>query len=163
MDGQPRDREHEMIKNRIILIILAWSACAILDAPSNLIIGFSVYFVVGITIAIAYHVDRKTSNLRRFIGLCTDFGAAAFIFHIGGESVAALYPLMLWVILGNGFRFGVTWLFLASAMAAIAFGWTIYTVDFWRDSPSLSIGLLVGLLVIPAYCSTLITKISQAK
>ena len=40
MDGQPRDREHEMIKNRIILIILAWSACAILDAPSNLIIAF---------------------------------------------------------------------------------------------------------------------------
>ncbi len=163
MDGQARDREHEMIKNRIILIILAWSACAILDAPSGLIVGFGVYFVIGITIAIAYHVDRKPSNLRRFIGLCTDFGAGAFIFQIGGESVAALYPLMLWVILGNGFRFGVTWLFLASAMAAIAFGWTIYTVDFWRNSPSLSIGLLVGLLVIPAYCSTLITKISQAK
>lgn len=163
MDGQARDREHEMIKNRIILIILAWSACAILGAPSGLIIGFGVYFVIGITIAIAYHVDRKSSNVRRFIGLCTDFGAAAFIFQIGGASVAALYPLMLWVILGNGFRFGVTWLFLASAMAAIAFGFTIYTVDFWRNSPSLSIGLLVGLLVIPAYCSTLITKISQAK
>tara|TARA_R110000824_G_scaffold195149_1_gene377825 strand:- start:1502 stop:4024 length:2523 start_codon:yes stop_codon:yes gene_type:complete len=163
MDGQARDREHEMIKNRIILIIMAWSACAILDAPDGLIIGFGVYFVIGIAIAIAYHVDRKSSNLRRFIGLCTDFGVGAFIFQIGGESVAALYPLMLWVILGNGFRFGVTWLFLASAMAAIAFGWTIYTVDFWRNSPSLSIGLLVGLLVIPAYCSTLITKISQAK
>jgi two-component system sensor histidine kinase RpfC len=163
MDGEASDREYEMIKNRIILIILAWSACAILSAPRGLIIGFGVYFIIGIAIAIAYHIDQKPSSLRRFIGLCTDFGAGAFIFHVGGESVAALYPLMLWVILGNGFRFGVTWLFLASAMAAIAFGWTIYTVDFWRNSPSLSIGLLVGLLVIPAYCSTLITKISQAK
>ncbi|MGB5484888.1 ATP-binding response regulator [Parasphingorhabdus sp.] len=163
MDGQACDREHEMIKNRIILIILAWSGCAILSAPTGLIIGFGVYFIVGVAIAIAYHVHRKPSNLRRFIGLCTDFGASAFIFQVGGESVAALYPLMLWVILGNGFRFGVTWLFLASAMAAITFGWTIYTVDFWRNSPSLSIGLLAGLLVIPAYCSTLITKISQAK
>ncbi len=163
MDGQARDREHEMIKNRIILIVLAWSACAILSAPTGLIIGFGIYFIVSIAIAIAYHVHRKPSSVRRFMGLCTDFGAATFLFQIGGESVAAVYPLMLWVILGNGFRFGVFWLFLASAMAAIAFGWTIYTVDFWRDSLSLSIGLLVGLLVIPAYCSTLITKISQAK
>ncbi len=97
------------------------------------------------------------------MGLLTDYSAMAYGFQVGGASSEAFYPLMLWVILGNGFRFGVPWLFLASAMAAIAFGWTIYTVDFWRNNPSLSTGLLVGLLVIPAYCSTLITKISQAK
>ncbi|MEO9600553.1 ATP-binding protein [Parasphingorhabdus sp.] len=163
MDGQARDREHEMIKNRIVLIVLAFSACAILGAPAGMIIGFGVYFVVSIAIAVAYHVDRAPSDLRRFLGLCTDFGAAAFLFQIGGESSAAVYPLLLWVILGNGFRFGVPWLFLASAMASLAFGWTIYSVDFWRENSSLSIGLLVGLIAIPAYCSTLITKISQAK
>lgn len=163
MDGQVRDREHEMIKNRIILIIIAWSSFAILDASSGLIIGFGVYFIVSIAVAIAYRMHPKPSSLRRFLGLCIDFGAAAFLFQIGGESFAAVYPALLWVILGNGFRFGVNWLYLASAMAAIAFGWTIYSVDYWRNSPSLSIGLLVALIVIPAYCSTLITKISQAK
>lgn len=163
MDGQIRDREHEMIKNRIILIILAWSSFAILDASSGLIIGFGIYFVVSIAVALAYWLYPKPSSLRRFMGLCIDFGAAVFLFQIGGESFAAVYPALLWVILGNGFRFGVNWLYLASAMAAIAFGWTIYTVDYWRNSPSLSIGLLVALIVIPAYCSTLITKISQAK
>ena len=163
MDGQVRDREHEMIKNRIILIILAWASFAILDASSGLIIGFGVYFFVSIAIAIAYRLYPRPSSLRRFMGLCVDFGAAAFLFQIGGESFAAVYPALLWVILGNGFRFGVKWLYLASAMAAISFGWTIYHVEYWRNSPSLSIGLLVGLIVIPAYCSTLITKISQAK
>ena len=163
MDGQARDREHEMIKNRIILIILAWSSFAILDASPGLIIGFGVYFFVSIGVAIAYRLHPRPSNLRRFMGLCIDFGAAVFLFQIGGESFAAVYPALLWVILGNGFRFGVKWLYLASAMAALSFGWTIYHVDFWRNSPSLSIGLLVGLVVIPAYCSTLITKISQAK
>ena len=163
MDGRARDREHEMIKNRIILIILAWSSFAILNAAPGLIIGFGVYFFVSIAVAIAYRLHPKPSGFRRFIGLCIDFGAAAFLFRIGGESFAAVYPALLWVILGNGFRFGVNWLYLASAMAAIVFGWTIYTVDYWRNSPSLSIGLLVGLVVIPAYGSTLITKISQAK
>lgn len=163
MDVQARDREHEMIKNRIVLIILAWSSFAILDASRGLIIGFGIYFFVSIAVAAAYRLHPRPSSLRRFMGLCIDFGAAAFLFRIGGESFAAVYPALLWVILGNGFRFGVKWLYLASAMAAISFGWTIYTVDYWRGSPSLSIGLLVGLVVIPAYCSTLITKISQAK
>ncbi|MEH6789560.1 ATP-binding protein [Parasphingorhabdus sp.] len=163
MDGQMRDREHEMIKNRIVLIILAWSSFAILGGPAGLITGFGIYFAVSIAVAIAYRLDPRPSNLRRFMGLCIDFGAAAFLFQIGGESFAAVYPALLWVILGNGFRFGVNWLYLASAMAAAVFGFTIYTVDYWRNSPSLSIGLLVGLIVIPAYCSTLITKISQAK
>lgn len=158
-----RDREHEMIKNRIILVILGWSVCVMLGATPGLILGFSIYFIMSVAIAIAYHAHPKPSNLRRFIGLCTDFGVGAFLFQVGGESVAAGYPLFLWVILGNGFRFGVLWLFLASAMATMAFGWAIYSVDFWRENPSLSIGLLIGLLVIPAYCSTLITKISQAK
>ncbi len=163
MDGQARDREHEMIKNRIILIILAWSSFAILDASPGLIIGFGVYFFVSIVVAIAYRLHPRPSNRRRFMGLCIDFGAAIFLFQIGGENFAAVYPALLWVILGNGFRFGVKWLYLASVMAAMSFGWTIYHVDYWRNSPSLSIGLLVGLVVIPAYCSTLITKISQAK
>ncbi|MEO9635163.1 MAG: ATP-binding protein [Parasphingorhabdus sp.] len=163
MDGQARDREHEMIKNRIVLIVIAWSACALLDAAVGLIVGFGVYFALSISIAIAYRLNPKTSNMRRFVGLCIDFGAAAFLFQIGGASFAAVYPLLLWVILGNGFRFGVKWLFLASAMATIAFGWTAYSVDYWRNSPSLSIGLLIGLVIIPAYCSTLITKISLAK
>ena len=163
MDGRARDREHEMIKNRIILIILAWSACAILGASSGLIIGFGVYFAVGIAIAIAYHIHPKPSGLRRFIGLSTDCAVGTFLFYVGGENAAAFYPLLLWVILGNGFRFGVPWLFLAAAMETIAFAWIVYNVDFWRNNPSLSIGLVVGLMVIPAYCSTLITKISLAK
>ncbi|WP_164089264.1 ATP-binding protein [Sphingorhabdus sp. YGSMI21] len=163
MDGQIRDREHEMIKNRIILVILGWSVCVMLGATPGLIVGFSVYFILSVAIAVAYRMHRKPSSLRRFLGLCTDFGVGAFLFQVGGESVAAGYPLFLWVILGNGFRFGIFWLFIASVMAAMAFGWAIYTVDFWRNNSSLSIGLLIGLLVIPAYCSTLITKISQAK
>ena len=163
MDGQVKDREHEMIKNRIILIILAGTACAVLGAPLQLIIAFGIYFVVSVAIAVAYYIHRQPSNLRRLAGLALDFGAIAFGFQVGGESSHAFYPLMLWVTLGNGFRFGVPWLFLASAMAAVSFGWAIYSVDFWRQNPSLSTGLLIGLVMIPAYCSTLITKISRAK
>src|SRR5690606_40726876 len=42
------------------------------------------------------------------------------------------------------------------------FGWAVYTVSYWQENLSLALGLLIGLIVIPAYCSTLIIKISKA-
>lgn len=163
MGHHTSDREHEMIKNRLVLVILSSIACLAFGGGPSLIMGFSIYFLAGLVLAAAYRLYPQPSNLRRFVGLCVDFGTGAYLLQLGGDSSAAGYPIFLWVILGNGFRFGIKWLFLASMMASIAFGWTIYTVEFWRENLPLSIGLLIGLIVIPAYCSTLITKISMAK
>jgi len=158
MGHHTSDREHEMIKNRLVLVILSSIACLAFGGGPSLIMGFSIYFLAGLVLAAAYRLYPQPSNLRRFVGLCVDFGTGAYLLQLGGDSSAAGYPIFLWVILGNGFRFGIKWLFLASMMASIAFGWTIYTVEFWSENLPLSIGLLIGLIVIPAYCSTLITK-----
>ncbi len=158
-----QDREHEMIRNRIGLIIIALTLFLIVGAPTAMFQGFMIYFGLGLALALGHWLYPKPSNLRRFLGLCTDFGCGAYLLSVGSAEIAGFYPIFLWVILGNGFRFGIKWLFLASFMATAAFGWTIYSVAYWQSSMSLSIGLLLGLLIIPAYCSTLILKLSKAK
>ena len=161
--GHAQDREHEMIINRIVLIIIASSIAWFLDAAPDIMIAFQIHFMVSLMIAIAYRFDRRPSTVRRLAGIINDFGAGTYLFHIGGASLAALYPIYLWVILGYGFRFGISWLFVATGLATLSFGWTVYNVPYWQENLSLSIGLLIGLAVIPSYCSTLITKLSQAK
>ncbi|MEM8918734.1 MAG: response regulator [Pseudomonadota bacterium] len=161
--GHAWDREHEMIINRIVLIIIASSIAWFLDAAPNIMMAFQIHFMVSLMIAIAYRFDRRPSMVRRLAGIINDFGAGTYLFHIGGASLAALYPIYLWVILGYGFRFGIRWLFVATGLATLSFGWTVYNVPYWQENLSLSIGLLLGLAVIPSYCSTLITSLSQAK
>lgn len=157
-----RDREREMIINRLVLIIITLSISFYLDAAMNIMLGFKLHLVASLAIFTAYRLNPGPSNARRFAGLITDFGVATYLFEIGGSSVAALYPLYLWVILGYGFRFGIKWLGVSAAMGTISFGWTVYSVPFWQQNLSLSMGLLFGLIIIPAYCSTLIIKISKA-
>ena len=152
-----------MIINRIVLIIIASSIAWFLDAAPDIMLAFQIHFMVSLMIAIAYRFDRHPSTVRRLAGIINDFGAGTYLFHIGGASLAALYPIYLWVILGYGFRFGIRWLFVATGLATLSFGWTVYNVPYWQENLSLSIGLLIGLAVIPSYCSTLITKLSQAK
>ncbi|GAA0480859.1 hypothetical protein GCM10009096_23700 [Parasphingorhabdus litoris] len=157
-----RDREREMIINRLVLILITLSISFFLEAPKDIMLGFQIHLLSSWAIFIAYRLNPGPSTARRIAGLCTDFGVSTYLFAIGGGAVAALYPLYLWVILGYGFRFGIKWLAVAAAMGTLSFGWTVFNVPFWQENISLSSGLLVGLIIIPAYCSTLIKKISKA-
>lgn len=157
-----RDREREMIINRLVLIIIALTITYFLDGSADLMLGFQLHLMGSLAILIANRFNPEPSSARRFAGLVVDFGVSTYLFEIGGGAVAALYPLYLWVILGYGFRFGVKWLGISAAMGTAAFGWTVYSVPYWHQNTSLSVGLLVGLVVVPAYCSTLIIKISKA-
>jgi len=157
-----RDREREMIINRLVLIIIALTVTYFLNGAPDLILGFQLHLIGSLAILIAYRFKPAPSNNRRLAGLVVDFGVSTYLFEIGGGAVAALYPLYLWVILGYGFRFGIKWLAVAAALGTFSFGWTVYSVPYWHHNLSLSIGLLVGLVVVPAYCSTLIIKISKA-
>lgn len=58
------------------------------------------------------HILRwpATNKPRRIIALCLDMGFLCAELHVGDEIASALAPIYLWVILGNGFRFGVAWL-----------------------------------------------------
>ena len=157
------DREHEIIINRLVLLPIAWTLCIILGASDLLILGFQLYLMGSLCTAIAYRLNPRPSNLRRFAGLCVEFSSGTFIFYVGGADIAAVYPVYIWVILGFGFRFGIKWLILSAFMATSSFAWIVTNVDFWIENRSLSIGLLIGLIAVPAYCSTLITKLSKAK
>ena len=79
------------------------------------------------------------------------------------EFMAWTYPIFLWVILGNGFRFGIKWLFFAAGTMTLTFGIVVATTNYWQHNAILGYSLAAALLIIPAYCSTLIRKISAAK
>ncbi|MBZ0172124.1 MAG: hypothetical protein K8E66_07080, partial [Phycisphaerales bacterium] len=69
----------------------------------------------------------------------------------------------LWVTFGNGFRYGRAYLFGSALMSAAGFLFVILTTEFWHRHPGFASGLLAGLIVLPAYVSTLLKKLHEAK
>jgi two-component system sensor histidine kinase RpfC len=92
-----------------------------------------------------------------------DLGLFSYGMHVGGETFALLYPVYLWVIFGNGFRFGIPYLLAAGVTSVLCFGIVIMTTAFWQEHRGLSAGLTAGLVLLPLYVSTLIRKLSEAK
>jgi two-component system sensor histidine kinase RpfC len=165
--GRP-DSEHEMSFNRLGLSAIVFIYLAVLVASgddhfgSQLVLMF-LYPAVAVGIFLHILWRPQISYTRRYFALGVDMATLSFQLHIGGEMASALYPLLLWTILGNGFRFGINTLLVATGAAVVGFGITVATTPFWYEHGFLSAGCLMGLLILPLYSGTLIRKLSLAK
>jgi two-component system sensor histidine kinase RpfC len=162
--GRP-DSEHQMRFNGLafaVVIVIILLAERDFSATSNALAGMAIY--ISLALAVLAHIlySPGISQPRRLFALLLDCGFLSWQLHLGGERVALFFPIYLWVIFGNAFRFGIPSLAIAVPVATVSFGLVVATTPFWFRQPHLSTGLLIGLVILPAYSGTLIRKLSQA-
>ena len=162
--GRP-DSEHEMSFNRIIfavIIVIALLTKYKAGAAHTALIGMAIYIILALAVLGHILLRPGTSWARRIFALFLDCGFLSWQLHLGGGAVAVFFPIYLWVIFGNGFRFGLTFLAIAVPVATLSFGLVVATTPYWYEQQPLSVGLLIGLVILPAYAGTLIRKLSLA-
>ncbi len=120
---------------------------------------------IAFAIAVFFDVKMRPSAAlpRRALAVVMDAAGVSFELHAGGGTSAILYPAYLWVIFGNGFRFGNRYLFAASAACIAGFSVVIATTPFWQAMPGLSTGLIASQIVLPGYASVLIGRVQAAR
>jgi two-component system sensor histidine kinase RpfC len=82
---------------------------------------------------------------------------------LGGETISPWFGVYLWVIFGNGFRYGEKYLYLSATFSIISFSLVLLFTPFWHKTLPLGIGLLVTLFVLPGYVATLIKRLQEEK
>ncbi len=130
----------------------------------NSVVGQVVlnYFVVSIAILVAIARNPVASPLRRIVGIFLDLVSLSTMMFTGGEETVFLFVFYLWVILGNGFRYGVKYLYISAAVGLIGFVATIVWGEFWQQHRAFSISLLILITLIPLYSVFLINKLHSA-
>ncbi len=166
------DSEHEMTINRLVIVsaVLLYLTVAdrlgITKATAALEYGRLIciaYFGASLLIFAHLLAFPGLSHGRRSIALLVDMGTLGIGMHVGDSAFALGYPIYLWIIFGNGFRFGMGYLVGATAASLASFTAVILTTPVWQRDIDLAIGLLLGLVVLPAYVSVLIRRLSEAK
>jgi len=164
------DSEHEQALVRVVLVCIAtfylffsMRADGVLDDREGRILVMCVsYFFFSLSLFVMITGDPKSSPIRRTIGIFGDLGTTSVAVALAGNAGAPLYIIILWIVFGNGFRYGRKYLFLAAAVATAGFAAAVALNDFWKDKYSMGIGLLVGLVVLPLYVSSLLKKLTAA-
>jgi two-component system sensor histidine kinase RpfC len=163
------DSEHEQAIVRIIIslailvyVLLTFSTNQESKEVQFFWISSTTYillFSFGTFIAII--INPGKSVLRRVLSLFTDVGMLSLYLTATNEHGAPWWPIYLWVILGYGFRYNEKYLYLASVFAFVCFGTILLTDDYWQSHAAFGVGLLLSLIVIPAYVSTLLRKLTE--
>jgi len=122
----------------------------------------AIYPIFSFALFLRITFASGISPFRRFLGIIGDLCLAAYGISVVGSAGAPLYVIMLWVIFGNGFRYGRKYLFAATAAGTVSFGVAIFENFYWSDKIPLGIGLLAGLVMLPLYISALLKKLTIA-
>jgi two-component system sensor histidine kinase RpfC len=164
------DSEHEQaliraIITAVLFFYLSWSMSrdgAIDPSEYRLLWVCALYHLCSLVLFLLITVDPAVSPTRRYIGMVGDLCLTSYGISIAGDVSGPLYVVLLWVIFGNGFRYGRKYLFVSSAIGTISFGVAIYLNEYWRSRPTLAIGLQSGLVMLPLYISALLKKLTAA-
>lgn len=164
------DSEHEQAVIRIVIEAVIFSYFCVLftyakgaAAERNIIYGLSAFFLLFSVLLFAWIVRfPAASPARRIVGMLNDFAATTLLMALGGEAGAPLFGIYLWVTVGNGFRYGARYLYIATAFSLICYGGVLAVSSYWGKHITLGLGLLVLLGVLPAYISTLLHRLNQA-
>ncbi|MGI3777948.1 MAG: response regulator [Janthinobacterium lividum] len=156
--------EAEMARNRLVFgsvgvaFLLALHRGAV-QAPLVLLAAY-----VAAAVAIMAHVLAAPAryHVRRVVAIVADSTILSCELHMGGEPVALFFCLYLWMVFGNGFRFGVDWLGVATVAACLGFLGVCLSTPYWLGQEHLAAGLMAGLVALPLYAGVLIRRLSQA-
>jgi two-component system sensor histidine kinase RpfC len=121
-----------------------------------------VFMPLSTVLLLAPLVFPKESPARRIAGSLLDFSTASLLLYIGDEVTAPLVVIYLWVTVGNGFRYGVRYLYFSTALSAIGFSTVLALSRFWHANLALGFSMLAVVIVIPLYAAILMRQLHQS-
>ncbi len=154
-----------MSLNRLILLVLivSYTFWANSSVPQEALISGVIFALISTGIAVHIVLWPHRSKVRRTVAVVSDLATVSFQMRYVGDPSSILFLLYLWITFGNGFRFGIRFLYIAMMVSVACFVAVVYTTPRWHDDIYLSATMLLSLIALPLYTSTLIRKLSNAK
>lgn len=163
------EREQSILRVIIVGIVLSYFVAhyyflGILDIfHQPVVIMVGLYEVSSILVLLSFKFIPGKSHIRRFYTLCMDLIVLSFGLHFGQDAATVFFAIYSWVMVGFGMRFGQIYLLAGTVIGATCFSVVLLTTDYWIEQRTAGIGLLIGLIVLPIFFSSLLNKLTKAK
>ncbi len=100
--------------------------------------------------------------MRRHLAIVGDLGWTSYTTYLFGLSGLGFYPLYLWIIIGNGLRFGPRYLRIATLVGIAGFIAATTADSLIFQHPGIVGGLMVGLVLMPKFFLVMIHRLADA-
>jgi len=156
------DSEHEQTLFRIL--IAASISIYFCFAGPDLACYLSLAYLpaaLGILAWILYSPEKN--RFRRLLGITTDIMMVSLGVILADDEAGVVFvTIYLWVITGNGFRFGIKYLIYATLLSLAAFIPITLLTPFWHQHLALVLSMLITVAVVPMFMASLIRELHKA-
>jgi len=163
------DGEHEQALLRVAFALIIFVYLFLISDPDKtsstqkaVLIFSGIFFIYAALLERVISISQKPSGMRQSLAMAADLSAVTFGMLMTKETGALFYGIYLWVIVGNGIRYGTKALIRSHILSVIGFTGVILTNDFWMAHGTISVGLLLTLILIPLYTLKLLERLNQA-
>ncbi len=162
------DTEFQQALIRLVIVVGFYLYFALTRLEHSPAVVAQVHFLglglsfISLSLLLGTLIDPNASVVRRSIGMVHDFAVATYLLSISNETGAPIVATYLWVTLGNGFRFGLPYLYLSMLASAIGFIVVYLFNPFWHSHTPLWWGMWLTLVVVPLYASSLLKQLHSA-
>jgi len=125
----------------------------ILLVSAFLLLSLAYYFVIS---------SYKNQFLwRRYFAITSDLGMASYGLYVLGITGLALYPMFLWVVIGNGLRFGTKYLRIATMVGLSGYLTACWASEILYTHTFIVLSLLVGIILIPKFFLVMLHRLAE--
>ncbi len=160
------DTEHEQALIRLTIAVIAWfyvtfayefPTPAFAHSPLWWIVTLFVGAALSLVVAIVYSPGRYDG--RRIVGNGLDVGILSYAVYAVEAHMIGVLAVYLWVILGNGFRYGIGYLWWTTALSVGGFSVATAYSNVWHIPSVLWVNALIVLIALPLYCHKFISRL----
>lgn len=143
-------------------MVISYSFGEVFPNQQLIIWVVAAFLLYSIGLNIAIRLYPKPIIWRRGLAIIADLAVTSFGFNMAGSFGGAFYPLYLWVIVGNGLRFGVPYLLFAMIIGVTGLTIAVTSSDYWTQHSVLAIGLMIGIVILPLFYAVILRELKIA-
>ena len=165
------DTEHEQAIVRLVVgavFFFYLLPAALSDGPdrgadgASLLMPMFGFMVLAAGIFASIVISPGASPVRRVLGAVVDSAATSYFMVRTGVNGLPLYVVYLWIIVGNGFRYGKAYLVNTLVLSGIGFSVVLYASPFWQAHLGVGGSLLLAMVALSMYVLTLVKRLNDA-
>lgn len=166
--------EHGQTRVRLTLLVVVAIYVALIgrtlagDEPIaqwavTILIYYICYAPAALAIYLWAHKRPGHYPIRRLASMTLDYFSVGFSIVVEPMVMMPLHIIILWITLGNGLRYGKTYLWIATGYAIVTISTVGYLTPLNENTPYMLAMLLLTIVAIPQYASSLLGRIEQAR
>jgi two-component system sensor histidine kinase RpfC len=164
-----REGEYEQVSLRVVYSLAIFLYMSIENLfnqthviPSNVYVFSIIYLIISVGLFFLLLFKQAGSRKRQWVSMIADIGAITYALLYLQEMGFLLFGIYLWVIVGNGIRYGIPSLIVSYLLSLVGFAMVVTLNPFWNSQPFLAVGLMLTLILIPLYLLKLLKQLNNA-